>query len=419
MTSRRSFARIVRDASARIQCAPGVNGIAHAGSLTRRDFVESSVKTAAAALLLQGLRPQELLAMTSPWEADGYNHKVVARVYDPSVASGYAFGEEYYWRKFDIARIVNMLDTGVMNLSATATPKDAWAKILPGVSGKSKIVVKVNLNNTRREWKAAALNTSPAMMIALTRSLNRAGVQNGNITFLDCSRPFPDEMKDDVLAQCPGVLCVGGVQAGSSAIQQMPYGGPYVIPQLALDADFLISCHLMKKHDGGHTGAIKNFFGMKADGKVTFAHGDPGWMNGNQCRDIITHPEIRKRLKLCIDEAILAAKTPDTLDAYQFGDLFPDGRPSSLFLSRNPFLQDVVGWDFVRSECSRFPCRTGSSIAWLRNCTGFLPSWAAAAVESGVLTNGSSGMPPKDMSYDRGLVEYISLRVGNLPAYHS
>ena len=131
----------------------------------------------------------------------------------------------------------------------------------------------------------------------------------------------------------------------------MPYGPPYLIPQLVLDADFLISCHLMKKHDGGHTGAIKNFFGMNSSGKVTFAHSNPGWMDGNQCRTIITHPEIRKRLKLCIDEAILAAKSPDTLDAYQFNAVFPGGKPSSLFLSRNPYLQDVVGWDFVRAEC--------------------------------------------------------------------
>jgi hypothetical protein len=279
-------------------------------------------------------------------------------------------------------------------------------------------VVKVNLNNTGKEWKAAALNTSPAMMAALTKSLNKAGVRNGNITFLDCSRPFPDEMKNDLLAQCPGVQCAGGPQAGSSATQDMPYGGPYVIPQLVMDADFLLSCHLMKKHDGGHTGAIKNFFGMNAGGKVSFAHRNPGWMDGNQCQSIITNPEIRKRLKLCIDEAILAAKTPDTLDSYQFTDLFPDGRPSSLFLSRNPFFQDVVGWDFVRAECSRFACRSGNTITWLKNCAGSLPNWAAAAVESGVLVSGAAGLPPKDMSYNPALLEYISLTVGSASARH-
>jgi hypothetical protein len=55
-------------------------------------------------------------------------------------------------------------------------------------------------------------------------------------------------------------------------------------------------------------------------------------MDGNQCNRIITHPEIKKRLKLCIDEAILAAKSPDTLDSFQFADMFPDGKLSSLFL---------------------------------------------------------------------------------------
>lgn len=386
--------------------------------LTRREFVQTSTQAVAAGLLIPALRPSGLFGTVSPWEAEGYNHKVVVRVYDPAVASAYTFGSQYYWRKFDTDRIKNMLDTGVMELSKTATLRDAWAKILPGVSGASKIVVKINLNNTGKEWKAAALNTSPAMMVALTKSLNEAGVRNSNITFLDCCRPFPDEMKNDVLAQCPGVQCVGGAQTGSPATQDMPYGGPYVIPRMVMDADFLLSCHLMKKHDGGHTGAIKNFFGMNAGGKVSFAHQDPGWMDGNQCHRIITHPEIKKRLKLCINEAILAAKTPDTLDAYQFTDLFPDGKPSSLFLSRNPFLQDVVEWDFVRAECSRFTGRPGNTITWLKNCAGSLPNWAATAVESGVLVNGAPGLPSRDMSYNHSLLDYISRPVGSVPVLH-
>lgn len=375
---------------------------------SRRDFIGSSAQTAAAGILAQTLKPAGLFGATSPWESDGYGDKTVVRVYDPAVASGYTFGDEYYWRKFDTAVVERMLDTGIMDLAGASSPKGAWKRILPGVSAASRIVVKVNLNNTRKDWKRTALNTSPAMMVALTRSLNKAGVQNSHITFLDCSRPFPDEMAADLLAQCPGVQCKGGAQPESAVTLTMPYGPAYTIPQVVLDADYLISSHLMKKHDGAHTGAIKNFFGMNASGKVTFAHGNPDWRDGTQCRDIITHPEIHKRLKLCIDEAILAAKSPDTLDAYEFVSLFPDGRPSSLFLSRNPFLQDVVGWDFVRAECSRFACREGNTIAWLRNCAGFLPVWNASAIESGALVKGAAGMPPQDIGYNPALLEYRS-----------
>jgi hypothetical protein len=378
---------------------------------SRREFAETSAQAVAAGLLAYAAFPSSLLAaVANPWEADSYNHRVVVRIYDPAVAANYSFGGPYYWRAFDTARLEMMLDAGIMQVASAATPEHAWKKILPGVSGSSRIVVKVNLNNTGREWKAAALNTSPAMMIALTKSLNKAGVGNQNIAFLDCSRQIPGEMRAEVWTGAPGVQLVCGPQPGSAAVQEMPYGGPFVIPQVVLDADFLISSHLMKKHDGGHTGAMKNFFGMKADGKVTFAHGDPGWMHGPQIRGIVTHPEIRKRLKLCINEAVLAANSPDTLDQWSFSDLFPNGRPSSLILSRNPFLQDVVGWDFVRAECSRFPCRVGPSITWLKNCAGYLPNWQEAAIESGVLVDGSQGMPQKDLRYDPAMVEYISRR---------
>ncbi len=138
--------------------------------LTRRDFLETSTAAAATGLLASALPPSRLFGPVSSWEADGYRHKVVVRVHDPAVASAYTFGTLYYWRKFDSARIQHMLETGIMELSSTATPRDAWARILPGVSTASKIVVKINLNNTRREWKAAALNTSPAMMVALTKA---------------------------------------------------------------------------------------------------------------------------------------------------------------------------------------------------------------------------------------------------------
>ena len=378
---------------------------------SRRKFVGASAQAAAAGFLARTAFPSSLLANDAPWEADAYNHKAVVRIYDPTVAASYTFGAPYYWRTFDTTRLGAMLDAGLMQIAGATTPEQAWKQILPGVSTSSRIVVKANMNNTARDWKTSALNTSPAMMIALAKSLNKVGVSNQNIIFLDCSRPIPDEMKADIWAGAPGVQLVSGPQPGSAAVQQMPYGGPYVIPQLVLDADFLISSHLMKKHDGGQTGAMKNFFGMKADGKVTFAHGNPGWMDGPQIRGIITHPEIRKRLKLCINEAVLAANSPDTLDQWGFSDLFPDGRPSSLILSRNPFLQDVVGWDFVRAECSRFPCRVGPSITWLKNCARYLPNWHEAAIESGVLVDGAPGMPRKDMHYDPALVEYISLRV--------
>jgi len=132
--------------------------VTHTKIFSRRKFVGTSAQAAAAGLLPQSLLPS-ILGSVSHWDPDGYNDKVVIRIYDPAVASEYTFGTPYYWRKFDADRLGAMLELGILQLTSTTKPRRAWGKILPGVSGKSKIVVKANLNNTRKEWKAAALNT--------------------------------------------------------------------------------------------------------------------------------------------------------------------------------------------------------------------------------------------------------------------
>ena len=382
------------------------------GVFSRRKFVGTSAQAAAAGLLAHSALPPSLLAaVASPWEPDGYNHKVVVRIYDPAVSANYTFGTPFYWRSFDAARLEAMLDAGIMQIAGASTPRLAWQKILPGVSGSSRIVVKANLNNTAREWKAAALNTSPAMMVALAKSLNQAGVRNENLTILDCSRSIPDEMKNDVLGagsrRAAGRRPAARLRSNAGDalrrfLRHSPAGARRRLSdQLPPDEE------ARRRTDRRHEKLLRHEGRWQGHLRPWHAR----WMHGHQIRGIVTNQEIRKRLKLCINEAVLAANSPDTLDTWTFSDLFPDGRPSSLILSRNPFLQDVVGWDFVRAECSRFPCRVGPSITWLKNCAGYLPNWRVEAVESGVLVDGAPGMPPKDMRYDPALVEYISRRV--------
>lgn len=66
-----------------------------------------------------------------------------------------------------------MLDASIMQIATAPTLLRAWQKILPGVSASSRVVIKANLNSTARDWKTSAINTSPAMMIALANSLTR------------------------------------------------------------------------------------------------------------------------------------------------------------------------------------------------------------------------------------------------------
>lgn len=362
--------------------------------------------------------PEPASASVSPVENDGYAHKTVVRVYDAAATAAYTFGDSYYWRTFDGARVQQMLEKGIMELTNQATVSAAWSVILPGASSSSKVAVKVNFNNTGRDWQSWALNNSPTMMIALTKSLNSAGIQNANITFFDCSRSFPTEMKSDVLAQCPGVQLKGDAQTGSSTTIALSCGGGLQIPQLVMDANYLISLHLMKKHDDGITGAIKNLTGMKSDGRAgDINHCDNGWSGTDELKRIIMHTAVRSRLKLCINEALLGSKSPDGLEQFDYPDMFPNGKPSSIFVSRNPFFQDIVELDFVNALCRNASgCRSSADdgVQWAYTLAGSVSAWNSSVIKSGTVVNGGPGMPAKDMRYDASVLEFVSVPLGSV-----
>lgn len=392
--------------------------------MTRRGFL-STAAVGAGGAVLAGLRPDELRAAAGVFETDPYNDKTVVRVYDPLVSS-FVFGKSdrnFYYRTFDVTRLEAMLGAAIGRISGAGTVAEAWRMIMPGVSSTSKIAVKININCSHQlngdhgAFWTSAPNTSPSMMAALTKSLAQAGVRQESITFFDRSRTFEKEWKADLAARCPNVVALGSNEVGASHTSiALSEGLPEVeIPQPVMEADYLINLHLMKKHYSGVTGAMKNLLGLAGNvGRIAHQGGAKEFHTGPLLRELSLNAEIRKRAVLCISEAVLGNRLPtENMGPLQKTDAFPDGKASSLIVSRSPFFQDLVLLNLINYEMTgavNTICSDGND-GWLRKCAGAVPNFSSDCLGSASLTASpaASRLPPKDLWYPAGKVRYLSV----------
>lgn len=350
--------------------------------------------------------------------SDAYADKAVARVYDPAISS-FEFGKspyDYYWRTFDVNVLQSMLERGIMEITGEKTVDEAWKKILPGVSPKSKIAVKVNNNNIHylpSDWFRSNM-TDPPMVIALTRSLATVGVTQPNLTFFDASRIYPDTMKADIRKVCPD-LFFGERGTPTSGVKLNLSDFEYTVdfPQVVLNADYVIDCCLFKSHTGRITGAMKNMAGLFYRPGLFLHKKEKTFESSRVIPEIILHEALKSRLKLSICEAVFGCQLPtEYLSESQLknADFFPDKKCSSLFVSRNPYLMDTVLLSFMNVEKTGNPNdSTGGTVDWLRNAASMYPYWPAAAINSGKIVPGAPSMPPKDLAFDPALIHFISV----------
>ncbi len=394
--------------------------------MKRRQFIAASAGLTAGAIC-----PAPLLATGRFFQTgslpEPYADNRVIRVYDPKV-SGFDFGaSEVYWKAIDPAVLEEMLHRGIREVSGTGKVKQAWRLILNGnetesLAGKS-IAVKVNFNNTGRDIDRT-LNNSPVMLAALAKSLVSAGVQEEDISFFDCSRPFPETFRQAVRSAGLSRVKLAGKGDGLSESGKTIFlsdnagfprdGKPteqYPIPQIMIDSDFLINLHLVKIHQAGVTGAMKNLFGISEIVGFYMHHRDTvPFEKGRHLSDISLNREIRNRARLNIAEFIFGGHTPDTIDRFTNEAFFPGGRPSSLVLSRSPFYHDTVLYDFLRAEyltclpvLTRF--HTMGPDTWLQNAAGCHLPWK---YERGVFTEAMKpGRPGMELAYQQ--LKYISI----------
>lgn len=396
--------------------------------MKRREFISTT-----ASLSAIGLLPETVLAGVMGAEghfaAEAYDDNRVVRVYDPKV-SGFDFsGDPVFWKTIDREVLRGMLVKSIAEISGENGEARGWKKILAGnrkadLSAK-KVVVKVNFNNTIRNIHTT-LNNSPAMLAVLAGSLVKAGLPEENICFFDCSRPFPEEFKTEVRnlgmqkVEMKGKNDDLAVSAKTIFLSDnkgfLRDGKPtdqYPIPQLLLDADYLVNLHLVKMHSTGMTGAMKNLFGLaKEVGFYMHQRGPKNFPESNHLSDISLNEEVKKRARLNISEFIFGGHTPDSIDRFTNEAFFPGGVPASLVVSRSPFYHDTVLYGFIQAEYAtcdpeklRKDLKTIGPDTWLKKASERYAGWKYDQARHKESVN--AGRPKKELDF--AVVHYVSI----------
>jgi hypothetical protein len=354
--------------------------------LSRREFVGVAGAAAAAVMLPRcgtgsgpsGDHPPINISpipaeQFSVMPADPYDDRRVVRVHDREVTT-YGFGaDEVAPLAVDPDVLQAMLEAALCDLARQPTVAAAWATLLPADAvalEAARIAIKINLNGDNPEF----INTSPAMIIALARSLGAVGVAPEALTFFDRSRGVHDAYREAVEAAVPGVALLGG--AGIEVDDSVRLEAPSMVledgttisvpvPVCVVEADHLLNVHVCKGHFGGATGSMKNLFGFASNVYSTF-HGRGDWglatyERGRQCADLASQPLIREKTRLLISEAVYgtwwhANKPPDR---FRNEEMFPGGMPCSLVAGRNPLHHDLVLFDLMRAERDYAPLDEG------------------------------------------------------------
>jgi len=345
---------------------------------------------------------------------DGYADRRVVRVYDRRVTS-YGFeADEACWQAIDPNVLREMLERGLVELARQPSIAAAWRALLPGDLGSAAIAIKVNMNGDDPGF----INTSPAMVIALAGSLIDAGASAERLTFFDCSRAYHEPYREAIRAVLPDVVLLGGgevelheteIITASSMLREDATAVTVPAPVCLVEADHLLNVHMLKGHFGGATGAMKNLFGLARNVGATFhGSGASRYELGSQCADLAAEPLVRSRSRLLISEGVYgtwwhANKPPDR---FRNADLFPDGLPCTLTLSRNPLYHDTVLYDLLAAERDYAPLGEGYDTYpddWLEHCAGSpyeLGDFAHATLIEGTFT-------ARDLAY--GHIDYRSL----------
>ncbi len=373
--------------------------------------------------------------------AKGINPGRVVWAHDPDATSWKGSG--YWWKDSHNNQDVidRMLSQSIRALTGAATDAQAWDALFRhfntthgrgdvGYQPGENITIKLNLNscNNHSDNRNSYYN-SPHAVLALTRQLvNKAGVNENDITYFDATRYVPSTIFDKCKDEFPSVkfkdwqgrdgrrrvLRDESVQVHwSEELTLEPGGGnPTFLPRCVTSAVYLINLGSLKGHNlAGVTLTAKNMFGSimsyPSEGNpqssapknaglhpYVCVHSDfhfgghwdfdkRAMGTYNALVDLMGHQDLGGKTMLFMIDGLYSApnQSTDLKASHKWQSApFNGDWPSSIFISQDEVALESVCLDFMRNEPTQ--------------------DWVRGNVDNYLHEAAQAGSPPSGKVYD-------------------
>ena len=333
--------------------------------ISRRDFVKISAIAAASAQLYPAFAG----------EGNSDSKSRIVRVHDPNATKPWDYSANAPWnhtvepgedgspgktkeRYFDYIKedvVAKMLDRGLCELTDAESAADAWRMLLPNLQLSDRITIKMNMNNASFDKNITTNRmdqTMPLVNGILEDLVNGLGLSEERITILDASRWFhPEKMKGR--CRFKNVHWVDETEEerwdkneSVTFTQDTPEpGGDFWMPKAYTHAEHIINLCLMKSHNCGITGAMKNHLGSIPSPRNLHE----GMGSKSFIADVCNSPCIRNKVRVNIADALFA-NWHNNVWAPRPWKTFPGESPNSLIMGTDPVALDSVMLDHIMEE---------------------------------------------------------------------
>ena len=300
-----------------------------------------------------------------------FDHRVVS--VNDRAATNWDYSTSMHWEHIDQDVVNQMVSRGVMALTRTTDPVDAWSALIPYQDGEA-VAIKVNFNNTWNYDEADNDHDAfPETVNAVLDGLVSIGVPVDRIWITDPSRVIPDRFRDRIkydgvryysalyTAYRPDVYLTSYVDPDSPEATPVENPPSEVVrpAQVFVDAHHLINIPMLKGHGPSWvTLGLKNHFGSvffkdhERNEMHQYIYPNTADPNTNPLGDISNNPHIRDKTRLVLGDGLFGNPLLNYTPLVRW-QIFDDDSPDLLFFGVDPIATESVMLDYLNEELIR------------------------------------------------------------------
>lgn len=249
----------------------------------------------------------------------------------------------------DAAAVKTMVNAGILALTEEPTLAAAFNKLLPNITGSTKIGIKIN---TLAGFLNGGLCTHPEVIEAIVDGLKQTSIAVNNIIVFDdrmesimnggnfTLRNSPDDYR--ILSTFNEIDKFGNKNWSTSTISIA--GVKQRFSKIVEEVDYIINVPVLKDHSSaGITFALKNFFGVIDNPGIM--HTDQNNQSKTWCDPYIAvvYKYIASKIKLIIGDAIFGAERGGP-------SVTPRFTLNTLLFGQDPVAMDMYALDLINAE---------------------------------------------------------------------